>query len=100
VFAIVSNGKDKGGIRFNLSWVRQNKINRNKETGEETDTGKPDFQNQLYVQMVETYKKANDSEPPKSIGELAHFIQNAPYRVRLGNGTDREVVYSIFPPSK
>jgi hypothetical protein len=100
VFAGIENAKSKGAVRFRLSWERQNKVLRDEATGEESDTGKPDLQSRLYAQAVDVYKRAHDGAAPGTIGDLATFLQQAPYRLKLMNGDESEVVLSIFPPTK
>jgi hypothetical protein len=46
------------------------------------------------------YKRAHDGAAPGTIGDLATFLQQAPYRLKLMNGDESEVVLSIFPPTK
>lgn len=99
IFAAVQSQKDekvKGRVRFRVSWERQNKIVRDEATGEETDTGKPDIQSRLYANVVDAYKRVN-GEPASNLGQLAQYLANAPYKLRLMNGDDSEVVLNLYP---
>ena len=96
VAAPVVKGDAKGYLRFRVSWQRFNKITIDPVTGDETDTGKPDISSRLYANLVDAYKRVNPDAQSISLGNLAEFLTNAPYRLRIMNGDDREVVLGLF----
>ncbi len=96
VAAPVEKAGVKGFLRFRLSWQRFNKIVVDQVTGDETDTGKPDIQSRLYANVVDAYKKVNAESATISLGNLAEYLAHAPYRLRIMNGDDREIVLGLY----
>lgn len=87
-FGAITLGENTGKIGFSASPIRKNKIVNDE------DTGKPDYPSRLYVQLVKAFEDAS-GEKPGTLGDLKHYLENYPVRLRLGQGADDNMVYAI-----
>lgn len=74
-------GKEIVGAKgYRISPDRRNKIVE--EDGVKTDTGKPDFKSNLYVQAVKAYTVAYGEAPKREI-DVLNYLTEFPHRVRV-----------------
>ena len=75
-----TNKEVVGAKGYRISPDRRNKITE--EDGVKTDTGKPDFKSNLYVQAVKAYTVAY-GEAPKKVVDVLTYLTEFPHRVRV-----------------